>query len=539
MRKTMKCIAAAVSAALLLSGCDSKTAETAAVTEEVTTTTTTAVAVAEATSAVIGTTATPVVTGTAATSAATSDISEKTTGVNGERTEYAAEVPDTAGQSRIFEEGFYGVWENEYGKTIDLTYGDAYFNYDYNPCYAIAENDDAYFLFSAPGGELWGLVVRKDEPDKMYISPQFGEDVAESTYYGWYDRSSPSFTRRSDSPEPDFGLGNINIFGQMKVNGMLGGQFAECLEKCIEDNRSFRTDWVLSGGIPSPMEEHILVELSDDKTIIALKYMYLPDYEKWEKVYWGDIRTMFIAYTFEKDGNGVWSVTGSEPYSAVAGCTTGVFTVTDDGDKLKYYEDNCQRNWTALKPGDKLNDGKLTVTAASEDTAGPGRFVYCTGEVTLKGLIRRVQETPDFEVETKGDLFFYPFPESLGDMPLILDESQGVAYWRIFEQNDKDFCFIADTPVLFLGNNEKKETYTKLPDNRYGHMPPISVEYCDKLDVFTEDFYIAEITFSDLYLIHYPNIMSGSPNSVVNITGIGDYTPVTFEELAGMYGDTE
>ena len=66
-------------------------------------------------------------------------------------------------------------------------------------------------------------------------------------------------------------------------------------------------------------------------------------------------------------------------------------------------------------------------------------------------------------------------------------------------------------------------------------MGPISVEYCDKLDAFTEDFYIAEITFSDLYLIYYPNIMSGSPNSVVNIKSIGEYSPVTFAELAEMY----
>jgi hypothetical protein len=455
---------------------------------------------------------------------------------NYESVYYSAKVPDEAEQSRIFEEAFYGIWESaDGGRTVDLTYGDAELNYE-NPPYALAENDEAYFLFSAPGGELRGFVVLKSEPDSIYISPQFGNAAIESTYYGWYaNYGSPEFTRRSDSPAPDFGLGEINVFGQMKVNGILGEKFAECLRQYTEDNRRYDDSWVLAGGLPSPNEEHILVELSDNKAVIALKYMYIPDYEEWMKnFYTNDIRMLYIAYTFEKGENGGWTVTAGEPYSAITSRTTGVFTITDDRDKLEYYEENGERSRAALKPGDKLGDGKLTVTAAREDNAGPGRFVYCTGEVTLKGLIRRVQETPEFETEQKGDLFFYPFPESLGDLPLILDST----YWRVFGQDDKDYYFIADTPCIFLGNNEKKETYTKLPDNRYGHMAPINVEYCDKLGAFTGDFYIAEITFSDLYLIYYPCIMSGSPNSVVNIESIGEYAPVTFEELAGMFGET-
>ena len=454
---------------------------------------------------------------------------------------YEADVPNLAGQIAIFEKAFYGSWgENEDGSAaLDLTYGKSYFYYE-NPCYALAESDDAYYLFSWPGGEAYGLVIRKDEPDKMYISPQFGEDITESKYYGHYsiDERYTPYHKRGGSPDPKLELGDLNVFGQMKVEAMLGEKFSKCFNKCMEKNRVFNTDWFISGGPPSPSEEHILIELSDSKAVIAIKYMFGSDLQKWQ-TYYDDynVRVMFIAYTFEKDENGDWSVTGREPYSAVTSTTGGIFTVTDSSDERSSLYAGYDRSWASVKQGDKLNGGKLTVTAAGEDNAGPGRYLYCTGEVTLKGLIRRVMETLDFEVETKGDLFFYPFPESLGDLPLILDGSGG--YSLDIPLDDGGVYLCADTVELFLGNNESQKTYTRLPDDRYGHAPQSHAEYSSAVDAFTGEYYIAELTFSDLYMLYYPCIMSGVPNSTVNIKRVGEYEPVTKEELVKMFGDNK
>lgn len=77
-------------------------------------------------------------------------------------------------------------------------------------------------------------------------------------------------------------------------------------------------------------------------------------------------------------------------------------------------------------------------------------------DVKLKGILKYVDNTVNTNSyygvnETEGDIFFYPFPQSMGDFPFI-DVASSTSYPIIIAGSRSDFACAADTVRMLLGN---------------------------------------------------------------------------------------
>ena len=93
---------------------------------------------------------------------------------------------------------------------------------------------------------------------------------------------------------------------------------------------------------------------------------------------------------------------------------------------------------------------------AAAGTAVPVEQRVELTDVTLTGVLRLVETGRDTGSiygmnEAPGDLFFYPYPESMGDFPFI-DYGSSVTYPLTVAGERTDFSFAADTPRIWLGN---------------------------------------------------------------------------------------
>ena len=156
----------ALSAALLLSGCNTDkavttTSDTSAVTEEVTTATTTEVTTT--------TTIAPVTTAVSVTES----LSAPEKDITGYTEIQHDPIPHTVTVEKleIFDKAFYGKWENGRGETANLTYcafDGRIFKDTTVSIWNVCETEEAYVLVLFEGGAARIMYILKDAPETLY-----------------------------------------------------------------------------------------------------------------------------------------------------------------------------------------------------------------------------------------------------------------------------------------------------------------------------------------------------------------------------------
>ena len=310
-----KLLAAAMSAVMVLSGCNAdKPVETSAATEEATTTSMTT---AESTS-------TPAVT---LTSSEPDNYGElKSYPV---REDQVLPIFDKR-SLEIFESIFYGVWDCEiekvYPDELHLTYSEDFFDYGH-ACYPcnIVETDELYALTYINGGELCCYTVFKDEPGVLYgcaYNSYIGK--LEGYYTAVYINSkAPKYTGRVQAEIPALRAGKLSNLGQHRLMFDMGEDFAEfysetLLHDSVYDGTGYidenGTSWLIVSSMAYPRDTRYLVSYnnySDEPSVtVGMPYYEKNEYEAHdylgedEKVSW----KKYFALEFSKTGE-KWQVT--------------------------------------------------------------------------------------------------------------------------------------------------------------------------------------------------------------------------------------
>lgn len=216
----------------------------------------------------------------------------------------------------------------------------------------------------------------------------------------------------------------------------------------------------------------------------------------------------------------------------LAGVSTGEFFTADNltsfNEQFQAIKNNSiQREVKAVKTNTELLPDTLTVTAAGCELAGNynyvnNQYLYCTGEITLSGVLRyrKQNDLLGTEVGRKGDIFFYPYPSDISDLPLIL--SCGYFSPAMIMDEDNGFYMLSDTIELLLGNTETKTIYTRISEIRDADIPVADPCYNGEIENYLSDseYYLATLTFSDLFLLSYQDRMTGQPYSSGNVSEI-------------------
>ena len=144
--------------------------------------------------------------------------------------------------------------------------------------------------------------------------------------------------------------------------------------------------------------------------------------------------------------------------------------------------------------------------------------VMFNGNVVLKGIAKIEKETDLMEIIKQGDVFFYPYPESIADYPLLFPP-YAYTYSKIID-HENNFYMYADTPQLYLGNAFTGEVYTRMREVRLEEPGWLTNEelaafVADEIDEGT--YYEIEIEVSNIILNQYEEVMSGYPFSAANV----------------------
>lgn len=216
----------------------------------------------------------------------------------------------------------------------------------------------------------------------------------------------------------------------------------------------------------------------------------------------------------------------------LAGYSIGEFYTADNltsfNEKFEAIKNNyIQREVRAIRTNTELMPDTLTVTAAGCELAGNynyinNQYLYCSGEITLSGVLRyrKQNDLLGTEVGRKGDVFFYPYPSDISDLPLILSCGYFSPAMIIDEENS--FYMLSDTIELLLGNTETKMINTRINEIRDADVPVADTCYNEKIENYLSDseYYSATLTFSDLFLLSYQDRMTGQPYSSGNVSVI-------------------
>lgn len=213
----------------------------------------------------------------------------------------------------------------------------------------------------------------------------------------------------------------------------------------------------------------------------------------------------------------------------LAGYSIGEFITTDDPTSLyeqrKAIDNNIRREVKVIRPNTELIPNTLTVTAAGCEAGYDyinNQYLYCSGEITLSGILRyRKQNHPlGTEIRAKGDIFFYPYPSDIADLPLIL--SWGYFSPAMIDDDENGFYMLSDSIELLLGNTETKTIYTRITEIRDAELPTADLRYNEEIEKYLSDseYYLATLTFTDLFLLNYQCRMTGYPFSSGNVSEI-------------------
>ncbi len=198
--------------------------------------------------------------------------------------------------------------------------------------------------------------------------------------------------------------------------------------------------------------------------------------------------------------------------------------------------DECDNSeFVLVNVNEDYND--LTVMRAQFSLMGMEHFnkasVLYSGNITLTGLLKIYQEDDDIGICKRGDMFFYPYPQSINKAPLLFPQSQPI----ILLDDENSIYMYADTVKLYLGNIETKEISTRLET-----IQPLEIENVkwdvnnDLADMFADridetEYYEAELVVSDLFLLKYDEIMTGSPFSVAKVNQVISLNEKVFEMI--------
>ena len=311
-----KFLAAAMSAVMVLSGCNAdKPVETSVATEEVTTLTT-----VESTT----------ISAVKLTSSEPDNYGElKTYPV---RSDQEHPVFDKT-SLEVFERIFYGVWKYEgeanLADELHLTYSEDCFDYRHAryPC-NIVETDELYALTYINGGEPSCYTVFKNEPDVLY-------DCGYNLYNGnlegnkcavYINSRAPKYTGRVQTEMPALHTGKLSNLGLNRLMFDMGEDFAEFYSETLLHDSGYNSDgyidengtsWLIVSSMGYPRDTRCLVSttyfepFADDSVItVGIPYYEKNEYEAHD--YLGDDEEVpwkkYFALEFAKTGE-KWQVT--------------------------------------------------------------------------------------------------------------------------------------------------------------------------------------------------------------------------------------
>lgn len=278
--------------------------------------------------------------------------------------------------------------------------------------------------------------------------------------------------------------------------------------------------------------ESIDVPVDEETADIYFTYGKVPLIDRW----WHDIIDLDTAdyiNTFHDHGstikNATWYNTSIMRYSL------GTFILENEYDR--FVESLNAVNNTDIN--DILNNSDYIVLSEKDEYNGLSvekayftlehlyRFnrasVMLNSNVVLKGIAEIIKEPGPMEIEKRGDVFFYPYPESIADYPLLLPPYDYI-YSRIID-DENNFYMYADTLRLYLGNAFTGKVYTRLMEV---HMEEPGWFTNEELAAFVTEninegtYYEIEIEVSNIILNQYEEVISGHPFSAANVTRLID-----------------
>ena len=259
----------ALSAALLLSGCNTdKPAETSPVVEEVAATTT-----VESTTAKSTTTSLSTSTVSATTTAG--DSPENNRKVYMDFDEFSLSFDDKAFE--MFENVFYGTWESvdetQRVRECTLTYSESMFDFlqGVYPL-GITETDRFYVMPFLGGGEMSCYLVEKNTPDVMY---QLWYEYDENGAFVVIDDNRPYYTDRIIEGKPEMPQsGEISRFGMLWLENEYGEEFKAALERYLNEGHTdeYGMDWKYADGLELPVEKRYLINRSENLVQFGIRF---------------------------------------------------------------------------------------------------------------------------------------------------------------------------------------------------------------------------------------------------------------------------
>lgn len=223
--------------------------------------------------------------------------------------------------------------------------------------------------------------------------------------------------------------------------------------------------------------------------------------------------------------------------------TTGEFYITNNltsfnEQYLSIADNDFEYETKAVRTNEDLISDSLTVVAAGCELFGNynyvnNQYLYCSGEIVLSGILRLRKQDDELGIELgrKGDVLFYPFPSDISELPMILSCGSFSPVMLIDENND--FYMISDTVELFLGNTDTDTVNTRINEIHNVDIPFADTCYNNEIENYLSDseYYIATLTFSDLFLLSYQDRMTGDPYSSGNVSDIISIDVYTFDSM--------
>lgn len=183
--------------------------------------------------------------------------------------------------------------------------------------------------------------------------------------------------------------------------------------------------------------------------------------------------------------------------------------------------------------GDEF-DG-LKVTAAQFVVLDTKNFNFASisfsGCAVLKGVLYiRNEDDPYIGIGKQGDVWFFPYPESIEQYPLCFAPQDYLSACI----DECSFHIYADTPPLYLGNIEDGKLHTRINEIQWSDWSVDDVDWTlnDELreTLRSDDYqficYEAELEISEIKLLYYEDCMTGSPHSSANVSGIVSLSPL-------------
>lgn len=223
--------------------------------------------------------------------------------------------------------------------------------------------------------------------------------------------------------------------------------------------------------------------------------------------------------------------------------STGEFYVTNNltsfnEQYLSMAGNDLEYETKAVRTNTDLISESLTVVAAGCELFGNynyinNQYLYCSGEISLSGILRHRKQDDELGIELgrKGDVLFYPFPSDISELPMIL--SCGSFSPVMLTDENNDFYMISDTVELFLGNIDTDTVNTRINEIHNVDIPFADTCYNNEIENYLSDseYYIATLTFSDLFLLSYQDRMTGDPYSSGNVSDIISIDVYTFDSM--------